>query len=287
MLATPAFAPDPAPPRAPASQPALALWTARLSRAEIPVLAQTADALEAMRANEDGVDANSIGEMIAGDPLMSLKVLAHAASRRSSRMLTDTETVTAALVMMGITPFFKAFGAQPTVEQWLADRPRALAGLQLTLRRAHRSATFALGFAVYRRDHDAAVIHASALLHDFAEMLLWCHAPALALRIQQAQLADPQLRSAAVQSDVLGVDLADLQQSLMKAWRLPELLTRISDDRHAEHPSVRTVALAVRLARHSLHGWDNPALPDDIDAIAGLLNISVAATLDLVHEIEA
>ena len=85
---------------------------------------------------------------------------------------------------------------------------------------------------------------------------------------------------------MLGVDLADLQQSLMKAWRLPELLTRISDDRHAEHPSVRTVALAVRLARHSLHGWDNPALPDDIDAIAGLLNLSVGATLELVHEIE-
>ena len=287
MLASPTFAPFAAPHLAPPAQAGLALWTARLLRAEIPVLALTADALEAMRANEDRVDANSLGEMIAGDPLMSLKVLAHAASRRTSRMLTDTETVTAALVMMGITPFFRAFGAQPTVEQWLAGRPLALAGLQLALRRAHRAATFALGFAVHRRDHDAAVIHASALLHDFAEMLLWCHAPELALRIQQAQLADPGLRSAAVQSEVLGVDLADLQQSLMKAWRLPELLTRIADDRHAEHPSVRTVALAVRLARHSLHGWDNPALPDDIDAIAALLNLSVGATLELVHGIEA
>ena len=289
MLASPALAPAPAPAPhlAAQAQASLARWTARLSRAEIPVLAQTAEALEAMRANEDSVDANSIGEMIADDPLMSLKVLAHAASRRTSRMLTDTETVTAALVMMGITPFFRAFGAQTTVEQPLADRPQALAGLQLALRRAHRAATFALGFAVHRRDHDAAVIHASALLHDFAEMLLWCHAPDLALRIQQAQLVDPQLRSATIQSEVLGVELADLQQALMKAWRLPELLTRISDDRHAEHPSVRTVALAVRLARHSLHGWDNAALPDDIDAIAALLNLSVAATLDLVHEIEA
>ncbi|MEO6407935.1 MAG: HDOD domain-containing protein, partial [Burkholderiaceae bacterium] len=287
MFASPALAPSSAPPSTPPASAGLALWTARLLRAEIPVLAQTADALEAMRANEDRVDANSIGELIAGDPLMSLKVLAHAASRRTSRMLTDTETVTAALVMMGITPFFKAFGAQSTVEQWLAGRPLALAGLQLALRRAHRAATFALGFAVFRRDHDAAVIHAAALLHDFAEMLLWCHAPDLALRIQQAQLADPSLRSAVVQCEVLGVDLADLQQSLMKAWRLPELLTRIADDRHAEHPSVRTVTLAVRLSRHSLHGWDNPALPDDVDAIAALLNLSVGATLELVHGIEA
>ncbi len=270
----------------PVAQAALERWTVRLARAEIPVLAQTADALEAMRANEDGVDANSLGEMIAGDPLMSLKLLAHAASRRTPRMLTETETVTAALVMMGITPFFKTFGAQPTVEQWLAGRPLALAGLQLALRRAHRAATFALGFAVHRRDHDAAVIHAAALLHDFAGMLVWCHAPELALRIEQAQQADPRLRSAALQTAVLGVELADLQQALMKTWRLPELLTRISDDRHAEHPSVRTVSLAVRLSRHSLHGWDDPALPDDIDAIAALLNLSVAATLGLVHEID-
>ena len=37
------------------------------------MLAQTAEAIEAMRANEDEVDANAIGEMIAHDPLMTLK----------------------------------------------------------------------------------------------------------------------------------------------------------------------------------------------------------------------
>ena len=57
------------------------------------MLAQTAEATEAMRANEDEVDANAIGEMIAHDPLMTL-MLAYAATHRA-RMVTDTETVTA------------------------------------------------------------------------------------------------------------------------------------------------------------------------------------------------
>ena len=263
----------------------LAAWTAHFRSAEIPVLAQTADALEALRINEDDVDANGIGEMISGDPLMTLKVLAHSSAQRGSRVVTDTETVTAALVMMGISPFFGSFGLQPTVEDRLRDEPEALAGLNQTLQRAHRSANFALGFAVHRMDHDSAVIHAAALLHDFAEMLLWCHAPTLALRIQQAQRADAALRSSAAQLEVLNIDLMDLQQSLMKAWRLPELLIRISDDRHAEHPSVRSVALAVRLARHTAQGWDNAALPDDVNDIAQLLNLSQAATLQLVREI--
>ena len=262
----------------------LPAWTAYFRAAEIPVLADTADALEALRMNEDFVDANGIGETIAGDPLMTLKVLAHASTHRSARVVTDVETVISALVMMGISPFFRAFGPQPTIEDWLADEPEALQGLVDTLKRAHRGAGFALGFAVHRMDHDAAMIHAAALLHDFAEMLLWCHAPALALRIRDAQRADPALRSAAAQLEVLGIELADLQQALMKAWRLPELLIRISDDRHADSAGVQSVTLALRLARHTALGWDNPAIPDDVNDIATLLNLSPAAALQLVRE---
>jgi HD-like signal output (HDOD) protein len=268
-----------------AALPDLASWTAWLRAAEIPVLADTAAALEAMRAREDEIDANGLGEMIANDPLMTLKVLAYASSHRGRRMVTDTETVTATLVMMGITPFFEAFGPQPTVEERLAREPEALAGLRATVRRTHRGANFALGFAVHRMDPDAAVVHAVALLHEFADLLLWCHAPALLLRIQALQRADPDLRSAAAQQRVLNVEVADLQAALMRAWRLPELLTHMGDDLHAENANVRSVELGARLARHTARGWDNPAVPDDVAAIAELLNLSIPAALQLVREI--
>lgn len=261
-------------------------WTEHFRRAEVPVLAQTAEAVEAMRENEDAVDANGIGEMVSADPLMTLKVLAYAATHRPARVITDTETVTATLVMMGITPFFRAFGPQPTIEQHLADFPEALDGLREVLHRAHRGATFALAFAVHRMDPDAPLIHEAALLHDFAEMLLWCHAPALALQIRHAQQADATLRSASIQKQVLGIELHDLQQALMKAWRLPEMLRRISDDRHAEQVKVRNVLLAVRLARHTAQGWDNAALPDDVADIAAMLNLSQGSALQFVRSVE-
>jgi HD-like signal output (HDOD) protein len=264
----------------------LPAWTAHFERAEIPVLERTADAVEALRLNEDAVDANLIGETVAGDPLMTLRMLAHAASVRPARMLGQPETVISAVVMMGISPFFRDFQALPTIEQRLHDEPEALEGVAEVLRRAHRAANFALGFAVHRMDHDAAVIHHAALLHDFAEILLWCHAPSLALQIHTAQMADPTLRSAAVQKGVLNISLSDLQQSLMHAWRLPDLLVRISDDRHAEHPSARNVLLAIRLARHTAHGWDNAALPDDVHDIAQLLNLSFSATAQVLHDLD-
>ena len=260
-------------------------WFAHLLGADIPILASTAHELETLRGDQERVDANGLGELIARDPLMTLKVLAHAARSRSPRVVTDVETVTAALVMMGIPPFFHAFGPQLVIEDALADRPEALAAVHRLLRRARRAANFALAFAAHRMDPDAPVIHAAALLHDFVEMLLWFHAPGLAMKIVAAQRADPSLRSSVAQRQVLNVELSDLQQSLMKAWRLPRLLIRISDDRHAEQADVRMVTLATRLARHTADGWENPAIPDDLDSIADLLNLSAAATLDLVRSI--
>jgi HD-like signal output (HDOD) protein len=269
-----------------AALPDLAAWTAWFAGAEIPVMADTAEAIEAWRLNQDEVDANLLGETIAPDPLMTLKLMAHAAKHRSARQVTDPETVTGVIVLMGITPFFTAFGLQQTVEDHLAGQPQALDGLQQVLRRGRRAAQFALAFAVHRLDTDTPVVHQAALLHDFAELLLWVHAPRLALALSDAQRADPGLRSSAAQRQLLNIELGDLQQALMKEWRLPELLVRISDDKHADHPSVRTVRLAIRVARHSSQGWDNPALPDDVRDIAELLQLSPDASWALLHDID-
>jgi len=264
----------------------VAAWTRWFAAAEIPVLPETAEALEALRANEDNVDANSLGEMISGDPLMTLKVLAYESGHRGRRVITSAETVISALVMMGISPFFRAFGPQETIDDRLRDRPEALEGLQRVLLRAHRGANFALAFAVHRTDPDAAVIHAAALLHEFAEMLLWCHGPDLAARVQAMQDVDPSLRSSAAQRTVLNVELADLQRALAEAWRLPNLIVESTvEAKAAGQTSARIVALAARLARHTARGWDNAALPDDLGEISTLLNLSPAATLKLVMEI--
>lgn len=264
----------------------LAGWLDAFDRREIPVLSATANALEDLRCNEDAVDAHLLAETMAADPLMTLKLLRHVAALRRGRDQAGAETATEALVMLGITPFFRDFGPQPTVEQSLAGHGAALLGLRQVLRRAHRAARFALGFAVHRRDHDATLIHEAALLHGFAEMLLWAHAPALALAVAQRLAAQPGLRSAEAQRSLLNIELAELQLALLKAWRLPPLLVQISDE-HAGHLSqVRNVQLAIRVARHSSRGWDDPALPDDVDAVADLLNLGTTPTRHLLRELD-
>lgn len=275
----------PAPSRLHRPLPTPAAWVAHFRAAPIPVLHDSASVIAQWREREDHVDAHTLAEAFGPDPLMTLRLLSHVGMTR--RRETDVETVVAALVLLGIGPFFRTFDALPTLEDALGDLPEALEGALAVLRRARRAARFALGFAAHRLDPDAAVIHEAALLHDFAELLLWCHAPALALQIAKRQRAEPSLRSAAAQAAVLGIELTDLQQALMKAWRLPALLVQLGDDRNAENTQVRNVLLAVRLARHTAQGWDNPALADDLADIGALLQLGPAPTLALLRDIDA
>jgi hypothetical protein len=50
-------------------------------------------------------------------------------------------------------------------------------------------------------------------------------------------------------------------------------------------PQVQCVRLAVRLARHTADGWDDAAIPDDVDDIAVLLNMGREPTLKLLQEL--
>jgi len=264
----------------------LAAWTKYFRETEVPVLTATSQALEALRAIEDDVDADMLSTLVQSDPFMMLKVLAHVSANRRPGVSTDTETITSSLVMMGITPFFTHFGLQPTIEDRLKDHPLALEGLQELLKRSERAGQFATAFAVHRGDLDVEVIRLAAVLHDFAEMLMWCHAPILMVEIRKMQKSNPTLRSASLQRFVFNVELSDLRQTLMKLCHLPELLVRISDAKHSKHPAVMNVLLAVRLARHTMHGWDNPAIPDDIDDIAQLLNALPRVALAFVHKVD-
>lgn len=263
-------------------------WVAAFDIAAVPILSETAVTIEDLRAHEDDVDAHVLAQAISVDPLMTLKLLAHVGHLRRGRDGGEPETVTAALVMLGIPPFFRAFGPQSAVETLMSARPEALDGFLSVLRRSHRAANFALGFAVQRLDHDAAVIHGAALLHDFAELLLWWRAPDLALEIARRQAQDPNLRSADVQRELLRVALPELQHALMLRWYLPRLLVDITDDSlHNDSAQVRNVLLAIRLARHTALGWDNPAIPDDVRDIAELLHLGQEPTMQLLREIDS
>lgn len=246
-------------------------WTAFLSDRDPPVLRHTANAIASARERIDRINVREIAAIVLQDPMMTTRVLRFSAAHRGRRQLQDLSTVEHAVMMLGVEPFFHHFAQFDVIEDHL--KPQALLGLLQVIRRAQRAAHFALDWATWRCDLNSEEVAIAALLHDLAEMLVWCHAPDEALKIQAMQKADPAMRSADAQSAVLGFPLHELQTHVCRKWELPELLLTLMDDDACEKPRVKNVKLAVDLARHTAHGWDDPALPDDFRAIATLMNI--------------
>ena len=254
-------------------------WIRFLDVVEIPVLQRTVEELARLREDEDRVGVRNIAQVLLHDPLFTLRVLRYLQAHRRTVQTADITTLEQAVMMLGITPFFTHFDKLPVVELVLATQPLALDGLMQVAFRAHHAALYARDWAILRSDSRADEVAIAALLHDLAEMLLWCFAPADSLRIAEMLRTEEHLRSSAAQTRVLGFKISQLQLKLIAQWRLAPVLQELMNDSHGSHPRSANAALAVSLARHSVAGWDNPALPDDYVAIQQLLKSSLPETL--------
>jgi len=253
-------------------------WVLLFSNNSLPVLRVTKRHLDEMREDLENVDARELARVILQDPIMTVRVLAYIQPLRSRSLQHDITTIAGAVMMAGMQPFFRRFEDLPTIEEMLKGcDPHALLGVLHIIRRAQRAADYAQDWAIWRHDLNMEEVRIAALLHDLAEILVWCFAPRLGLDIQAQQNADPALRSADAQRNTLGLTFQDIQTDLCKVWHLPQLLQTLIDDSQATQGRVRNVELAVRLARHSAHGWDDAALPDDYRDIGKLLNITPEA----------
>lgn len=261
-------------------------WVEFYTQADLPILRHTQNELDKLHENAESISGRVISSAVLKDPLMTLKVLAYLEKRRPKAQSTDITTIGRAIMMIGIDPFFSNFTNLPLVEEQLKDYPKAKLGLLKTISRARKAAHWAREWAMMRHDLDIDEITIATLLHDIPEILMWCFAPSMPLKVLEMQGRDRNLRTVSAQEAVYGIPLHELTLGLVSAWHLPKLLATLItakppeegkssvDTITADNPRVRTVSLAVDLARHSLNGWDDPALPDDFKAITELLHIS-------------
>ncbi|PKO47460.1 MAG: histidine kinase [Betaproteobacteria bacterium HGW-Betaproteobacteria-4] len=255
--------------------PDLDAWSLFFSNNGLPVLRVTKRRIEEMRTDLDRVDARELARLILQDPIMTVRVLAFTQPLRGRSLQHDITTIASSVVMAGIEPFFNHFRNLFTIEDQLKGAgPQALLGVLQIVRRAQRAADYAQDWAVWRHDVNMEEVRIAALLHDLAEILVWCSAPTLGLAIHDQQKANPTMRSADAQKQALGFTFQEIQLELCRVWNLPELLRDLIDEDNAGNPRVRNVTLAVRLARHSSYSWEDPALPDDYKDIGELLNVT-------------
>ncbi len=254
---------------------AIALWIDFLSQKPIPVLRLTARELQLLQGDENNLTVRNITPIVLHDPFMVFRVLSYAKQHPSRYQQQDLIQVEQAILMMGMNTFYEKLPTNLLVEDQLKDKLTALAQLLKIIKRTHRATYYATDWAAYHKDLRSDEVHIATLLHDLAEMLLWCFAPNKMLSIAQLQLADKTLRSKVAQEQILGFKIADLQKALVETFQLPPLLSKLMDDENSNDHHATNVRLAINLARHSANGWDDAALPDDYQEIADFLRVDV------------
>jgi HD-like signal output (HDOD) protein len=253
----------------------LSQWVSFLESASLPVLQNSLADLVMLRQDEEQLSALNVAQVILKDPMLTAHLLRYLQQHRSRQQQAEIVEVEQAVMMLGMNNFYDhVLPGLVAVEEALAEYPDALKNLLRVLDRAERAAEYGREWAIRLNDRRYAEVYVAALLHDLAEMLMWCFAPQIMLTVRAAQEQDKTLRSQVVQEQVLGFTLAALQHELAINWGLPELLLTLMGEAAGHLPRVRNVALAVNLARHSANGWDDAALPDDYTDIAHLLRMT-------------
>ncbi|MBS0587041.1 HDOD domain-containing protein [Nitrosomonas sp.] len=265
------------------NQRKLSDWVNFLTTAEIPVLKQTARNLALLQQDEQHLNARSFAQVVKNDPLMTVKLLRHMQQHKHRTQQHDVMEVEQIILMLGLESTLNKIPAKPLVEEVLGrGNMNALVYLLKTTHRANLASTYAFDWAVRLHDLHFAEIRLAALLHDIAEMLMWCFSPAEMLKIKQLQKQNKSLRSTVAQEKILGFSLYQLQLELAIKWKLPELLITLMDDNNSNLQRVRNVVLAVDLARHAANGWNDAALPDDYENIAKLLHMQPTDVMTIV-----
>lgn len=250
-------------------------WIDCLSKTDIPVLKHTARELARLKEDDFKLSPRAIANVVINDPLMIFRLLSYTQKHKSKHQQHDVIQIEQAIMLMGTDAFFKNLPTDCIVEDLLKTNLPALTHLLRLMKRGHRAGHYAMDWAVLHKDIHMEEVRIAALLHDLAEMLMWCFVPDQMNTILNMQHADKTLRSKVAQEQILGFRLIDLQKELVNIYQLPPLLSKLMEEENADETRVRNVTLAVNLARHSANGWDDAALPDDYHEIAEFLRVDV------------
>ena len=259
-------------------------WVDFLCKVEIPVLKHTARGLHNLLQDKDKLSARGIAHVIKHDPLMTIKLLRHLQQNKRRSQEHEVVEVEQALMILGLEASLRNIPAKPLIEETHGKQEmEALICLLHVIHRSNQASSFAFDWAIHLNDLHFEEIRIAALLHDIAELLMWCFSPTEMLKIRAMQQQDKTLRSNDAQTQVFGFSLDELKSELVIKWSLPSLLITLMDDHHEKSSRVRNVSLAVKLARHAANGWDDAALPDDYRNIAELLKMDIDEVISLIN----
>ncbi|MEW6646023.1 MAG: HDOD domain-containing protein [Pseudomonadota bacterium] len=242
-------------------------WADKLQHAVLPALPQTVAELTRLSA-DDNVNMWNLARVVEKDPGLCIALLRRVNTGGQKRLHTEVTTVEHAMMMLGLTQLRTLPKAVPLIQRAgdAMGRERALR----LMAQSYHAGWQARELARLRKDLEPDEVFLPALLHHLGEILLWLHAPAKMVQIEELA-AQQQMEPEEAQYVVLGFGLDHLTLMLARRWGLPTLLQDSLKSENAQQPRVYGVMLAVQLARAAEQGWYRAATTSVLEQLADYL----------------
>lgn len=184
-------------------------WVKKLSTQSMPVLNNVILEINTMSGSEDA-DANRLAEVILKDPNLTSHVLRVANSVHYNYGKTSINTVSRAVVLIGLKGMRAICISLMVLESLLKDKPKERV-LQLIAQGFH-AATQARNLICKVDEHEAEEVFIAALLYNLGEMAFWASENVDA--DNQALMSDDPAQRKEAMDEVLGTSFKAITREL-------------------------------------------------------------------------
>lgn len=234
-------------------------WVKRLARNSMPVAGNIIVELNKLSEGNEG-DLNNLAELILRDPNLTSHVLRVANSIQYNISEKRTNTVSRAIVMIGLKGMRALCISLMLIDSLLKNgaKQRMLEIMAQSFHAATQARAYvACGDAGSSSDAEAAEeVFIAALLYNFGEMAYWASND-LSAQNQKFLKGTQAQRNQAVEQ-ALGTSFNRITGGLAKQWKLGQTLEEALASPKVPSAKAKAVLLGEKISRAALDGWNSP-----------------------------
>jgi HD-like signal output (HDOD) protein len=234
----------------------LQVWVDKLSKVEMPVLANVVKELNEMTGNDEA-DVNELADVILKDANLTSQVLRIANSVAYNPSNFPINTVSRAIVLIGFTGVRAICISVMVIDSLLGKAPRER--LMGAMAKAFHAAVQARNLVRHTNEAAREEVFIAALLFHLGDMAFWACGAEAADELEEL-LQDPAITLREGMEQVTGTSLKAITRGLAESWTLGETLTESLYPPPDPTPKVVAVRLGEEISRLAVDGWDTPEM---------------------------
>ena len=254
-------------------------WVEKLKSNSLPVLGSVVGELNKITGSDDS-DVNQLAEVVLRDPNLTSHVLKVANSVQYNYTNAKINTVSRAIVHIGLKGVRAICISSLVMESLLKDKPKERV-LELIAQGFH-GAVQARNLLEKMDSESTEEVFIGALLFNLGEMAFWSLED-IDEDNEDLVSDSPKVRRDAMEK-ILGTSFKAITRELAREWKLGETLEQALYPRSDASDKVKAVVTGERLSRAALYGWESPQLKKVLQEVADYTGMSVEDALKRVKE---